>query len=68
MDNLEKLAEMLQSNPELQDKINAEVRRLAESGEATGIVEGLDMAINNILGIDLTDEEIKIFIEEAENS
>jgi hypothetical protein len=68
MNNLDKLAEMLQSNPELQEKINAEVKRLAESGEATGLIEGLDMAINNILGIDLTDDEIKVFIEESGNS
>lgn len=67
MNNLDKLAEMLQNDPELQEKINLEVRRLAESGEARNLVEGLDMAINSILGIDLTDEEIEVFIEESKD-
>ena len=67
MNNLDKLAEMLQKDPGLQEKINQEVKRLAENGEAHDLIEGLDMAINSILGIDLTDEEIKVFIEEAEN-
>ena len=67
MNNLEKVAEMLQSDPALQDKINEEARRVAESGEAKNLIEALDMAINTILGIDLTDDEIQVLIEEAGN-
>ena len=65
MNNLEKVAELLQNDPQLQEKINEEAKRVAEKGEASGLVEAVDMAINNILGIDLTDEEIQVLIEEA---
>ena len=64
-DNLEKLAEMLQNDPGLQEKIVAEARRIAESGEAAGAGEALAGAVRAVLDIDLTEEERKEFSGEV---
>ena len=63
-DNLDKMAEMLQNDPGLQEKIITETGRLAQSGEAAGPGEALIGAVRAVLDIDLTEEEVKALAEE----
>ena len=55
MNNLEKMNKMVESDPELQEKLEAEVRRLAKSKEAANPEEALIMAVKTVMGIDLLD-------------
>ena len=60
MNILEKMKEMLENKPELEEKLKAEIKSLAESREATDPDEALIKAIKNVLDIDLTREELAV--------
>ena len=57
MSNLEKIEEMMKSDPTLQEKLAAETKRLTDSGEKD-IRKISAEAIKAVYGVDLTDEEL----------
>ena len=59
MTNLEKANEMLKKDPELMEKVSAEVERLANAKEAATPEEAMAKAIKTVLDIDVTEEELK---------
>ena len=59
MTNIEKAKEMLENNPELMEKVNAEVERLANAKEAATPEEAMAKAIKTVLDIDVPEEELK---------
>ena len=65
MDSIEKLKEELNNNPELQEKINAEAKRIAENKEASDPREAIGKAIKAILDIDLTEEELAALVPQG---
>ena len=74
MNNLEKMNAMLAGDPEMEGKLEAEIKRLAESKEAANVEEALIMAVKTVMGIDLLDagtdtdagESIKMDLEELD--
>ena len=64
MNNLEKIAEMLNNDPELLKKLEAESKRLTESGKKD-IREITAEAVKAIFGTDLTDEELDQIVNTA---
>ena len=57
MTNMEKIAEMVKNDPSLQEKLDAESKRLAESGK-TDIREISADAVKAVFGVELTGEEL----------
>ena len=55
MNNLQKMNKMVENNPELKGKLEAEIKRLAESKEAANAEEAMIMAVETVMGIDLTE-------------
>ena len=64
MNNLEKMTEMLQNNPELEELIASAAKKLAESGQAAGAQEAIAGALKSVLDLDLTDVDLEVFAEE----
>ena len=58
MSNIDKVNEMLINDPELQGKLNEEIKRLLDSGEVTDKKEVLGKATANVLNVELTGEEL----------
>lgn len=65
MSNIEKMAEMLHNNPELQDRIEAEMERLAGANETADGMDALAMAVKAVLGIDLSGEDVETLAAES---
>ncbi len=51
--------EILKNNPELGEKVKAEFRRIAESGDATDAREGFKEIIKKVMDIDLSEDDLK---------
>ena len=66
MTNLEKAKEMLENNPELMEKVNAEVERLANAKEAATPEEAMAKAIKTVLDIEVAEDELKASTNEAQ--
>ena len=66
MNNLTKMNEILKDNPELQQKITAEAKKLVENKEAENLKEAFAKAINAVLDIELTQEELDALFETPE--
>ena len=56
MSNIEKLQEELSQSPELQKKIDAEAKRIAEHNEAAGVQDAIGNAIRTVLHLEPTQE------------
>ena len=67
MSNIEKLQEELSQSPELQKKIDAEAKRIAEHNEAAGVQEAIGKAIRTVLNIELTQEELDTMIPQKKD-
>lgn len=65
MSNLEKIAELLQANPELADKIKEEAVRIAETRTNEIALGLIPEAVKNILGLELSEEDLDEFVEAA---
>ena len=65
MKGIEKLGEALKDNSELQDKITAEVKRIAENKEASDPKEAVAKAVKTVLDIDLTEEQLNQLFPKA---
>ena len=56
MNVMGKITQMLENDPTLQEKLEAEIKRLAENKEVTNPEEALIKAVKNIMDIDLIPE------------
>ena len=65
MSNLEKITELLQANPELADKIKEEAVRIAETRTNEIALGLIPEAVKNILGLELSEEDLDEFVEAA---
>lgn len=65
MSNLEKITEMLQANPDLADKIKEEAVRIAQTRIDEIAIGLIPEAIKNILGLELSEEDLDEFMEAA---
>ncbi len=65
MKSIEKLGEALKDNSELQDKITAEAKRIAENKEASDPKEAVAKAVKAVLDIDLTEEQLNQLFPKA---
>ena len=65
MTNMEKANDMLEKNPELMEKVNAEVKRLANAKEAATPEEAMAKAIKTVLDIEVAEDEFKAPAEDA---
>ena len=59
MTNMEKAKEMMEKDPELMEKVNAEVERLVNAKEGSSLEEAMAKAIKTVLDIDVAEEELK---------
>ena len=66
MSNLDKITEMLQANPELADKIKEEAVRIAETRTNEIALGLIPEAVKNILGLELSEEDLDEFVEAAQ--
>ena len=55
------VVETLNNSPALLEKVKAEAKHLFESGEAADVKEALVGAIKNILDVELSEEDLKLF-------
>ena len=58
-DNIRKLNECLKNDPELQERVKAEVSRLLEGKETVDPGEATVKAINTVMDVNLTEEDLK---------
>lgn len=66
MSNLDKITEMLQANPELAEKIKEEAVRIAETRTNEIALGLIPEAVKNILGLELSEEDLDEFVEAAQ--
>ena len=68
MSNLEKITEMLQANPDLADKIKEEAVRIAQTRIDEIAIGLIPEAVKNILGLELSEEDLDEFMEAARDA